>query len=99
MADKSRCEQGVLSVLLDKDSRDMTAFCSPWGKFTFSRMPFGLINAPATPFKGVYKTAFPNNQNSAQLTLTMFLSIPLPGRNIWNTSEVCRGPERSQINS
>ena len=21
----------------------MTAFCSPWGKFTFTRMPFGLM--------------------------------------------------------
>ena len=70
--------KGFYQVLLDKDSRDMTAFCSPWGKFTFTRMPFG-----------VYKTAFPNNQISAQLTLTIFLSIPLLGRNIWNTSEVC----------
>ena len=25
-----------------------TAFCSPWGKFAFTRMPFGLKNVPAT---------------------------------------------------
>ena len=30
-------------VPLDKDSQDMTALCSPWGKFAFTRVPFGLM--------------------------------------------------------
>ena len=40
--------KGFYQVPLDKDSQDMTAFCSPLGKFAFTRMPFGLMNAPAT---------------------------------------------------
>ena len=39
---------GFYQVPLVRDSQDMTAFCSPWGKFAFTRMPFGLMNAPAT---------------------------------------------------
>ena len=35
-------------VPLDKNSQDKIAFCSPWGKFAFTRMPFGLMNAPVT---------------------------------------------------
>ena len=33
--------KGFYQVPPDRDSQDMTAFCSPWGKFTFTRMPFG----------------------------------------------------------
>ena len=40
--------KGFYQVPLDKDSQDMTAFCSPLGKFAFTGMPFGLMNAPAT---------------------------------------------------
>ena len=40
--------KGFYQVPLDKYSQDKTAFCSPWGKFAFTRMPFGLMNAPAT---------------------------------------------------
>ena len=35
-------------VPLQPDAQPKTAFCSPWGKFQFTRMPFGLRNAPAT---------------------------------------------------
>ena len=34
-------------VLLSTDSQEKTAFCSPWGKFAFKRMPFVCKNAPA----------------------------------------------------
>ena len=40
--------KGFYQVPLDEDSEDKTAFCSPWGKYAFMRMPFGLMNAPAT---------------------------------------------------
>ena len=33
---------------LQADSGPKTASCSPWGKYCFTRMPFGLMNAPAT---------------------------------------------------
>ena len=32
---------------ISTDSQEKTAFCSPWEKFVYKRMPFGLKNAPA----------------------------------------------------
>lgn len=40
--------RGFYQVPLQPDAQPKTAFCSPWGKFHFTRMPFGLKNAPAT---------------------------------------------------
>ena len=40
--------KGYYQVPMSKDSVDKTAFCTPWGKFAFRRMPFGLRNAPTT---------------------------------------------------
>ena len=40
--------RGFYQVSLDPVSQPKTAFCSPWGKFHFIRMPFGLRNAPAS---------------------------------------------------
>ena len=40
--------KGFYQVPLQTGSQEKTAFCSPWGKFAFTRMPFGLRNAPAT---------------------------------------------------
>ena len=40
--------QGFYQVPPQADSGPKTAFCSPWGKFCFTRMPFGMMNAPAT---------------------------------------------------
>ena len=40
--------KGFYQVGMHPDSRDMTTFCTPFGKFLFRRMPFGLKNAPAT---------------------------------------------------
>ena len=33
---------------MDPGSKDVTTFVSPYDKYQFRRMPFGLINAPAT---------------------------------------------------
>ena len=39
--------KGYYQVVVESDSIDKTAFISPFGKFGFRRMPFGLKNAPA----------------------------------------------------
>ena len=41
-------KKGFYQIPVKPEHRDKTAFCSPWGKFRFNRMPFGLKNAPAT---------------------------------------------------
>ena len=40
--------QGFYQIPMDRDSMAKTTFCSPWGKFAFTHMPFGLKNVPAT---------------------------------------------------
>ena len=40
--------KGFYQVEVEPLSQDKTAFISPFGKFQFLRMPFGLKNAPAT---------------------------------------------------
>ena len=39
--------KGFYQVEVDPSSQEKTAFVSPYGKFEFQRMPFGLKNAPA----------------------------------------------------
>ena len=39
--------KGFYQVEVEPTSQDKTAFISPFGKFQFQRMPFGLKNAPA----------------------------------------------------
>ena len=40
--------KGYYQVPMSKDSVDKTEFCTPWGKFAFRRMPFGLRNVLTT---------------------------------------------------
>ena len=40
--------KGFYQVVVEPQSQEKTAFISPFGKFEFTRMPFGLKNAPAT---------------------------------------------------
>ena len=39
--------KGFYQVLMSEESKDLTTFVCPFGKFRFRRMPFGLKNAPA----------------------------------------------------
>ena len=39
---------GYHQVVMDQSSVDKTAFRVPFGLFEFTRMPFGLVNAPGT---------------------------------------------------
>ena len=40
--------KGFYQIPIRMEDRDKTAFCSPYGKYRFTRMPFGLRNAPST---------------------------------------------------
>ena len=39
--------KGFYQIPISQDDMLKTAFCTPWGKFEFTVMPFGLRNAPA----------------------------------------------------
>ena len=39
--------KGFYQIEVDPESVDKTAFITPFGKYAFTRMPFGLKNAPA----------------------------------------------------
>ena len=39
--------KGFYQIEVDSESREKTAFVTPFGKYEFRRMPFGLKNAPA----------------------------------------------------
>lgn len=48
--------KGFYQIPLKEGDQEKTAFCTPWGKFQFTAMPFGLRNAPAT-FQRLMHTA------------------------------------------
>ena len=45
---KMDLNKGFYQIHLKEADMPKTAFCTPWGKFQFTRMHFGLRNAPAT---------------------------------------------------
>ena len=46
MFSKLDANSGFWQVVLDPDSRLLTTFLTPWGRFCFKRMPFGITSAP-----------------------------------------------------
>ena len=38
--------KGFLQIPVNENDQPKTAFQTPWGQFEFTRMPFGLMNAP-----------------------------------------------------
>ena len=45
---KMDLNKGFYQIHLKEADMPKTAFCTPWGKFQFTRMHFGVSNAPAT---------------------------------------------------
>ena len=44
---KINLNKGFYQIPLDAPTIPKTAFCSPWGKLAFTRMPLGLMNVTA----------------------------------------------------
>ena len=44
---KINLNKGFHQIPIESQDIEKTAFCSPWGKFEFRVMPFGLRNGPA----------------------------------------------------
>ena len=45
---KLNLNKGFYQIHVKEEVQEKSVFCSPWGKFQFNRMLFGLWNAPAT---------------------------------------------------
>lgn len=46
MFSKLDANSGFWQVKLDKKCKELTTFVTPWGRFCFNRMPFGISSAP-----------------------------------------------------
>ena len=43
---KADCKEGFLQCVLDEESSYLTTFQSPWGRYRWTRLPFGLTPSP-----------------------------------------------------
>ena len=75
---------GYWQIELDPVTRDKSAFTTHCGLFEFTRMPFGLCNAPAT-FQRLMQTVLAGLEGNSVLCILMtFSSVPNHLRSTFN---------------
>ena len=57
--------KGFYQIPIREQDCVKTAFCSPYGKYQFTRMPFGLCNAPATFQRSMHDVLRGQEEHSA----------------------------------
>lgn len=55
---KLDANSGFWQIMLDPESRALTTFLTPWGRFQFRRLPFGLSSAPEIFQRSMEKILF-----------------------------------------
>ena len=70
-------------IALGKSSRAKTAFVTPFGKYKFLMVPFGLAQAPA--YFQLLMNKVLNGLKFARHTLMISLSLAKMSHNTWNT--------------
>ena len=55
---KLDANSGFWQIVLDPESRELTTFLTPWGRFQFRRLPFGLSSAPEIFQRSMEKILF-----------------------------------------
>ena len=80
--------KGFYQVPLGRASQEKTAFCTPWGKYAFTRMPFGLKNAPAA-FQRCMENTLDHLRDSCSVYIDDILIFSLLGRSMYNILRKC----------
>ena len=78
-------KRGYWQIGLTPRAKEFCCFITPWGKYSFNRMPFGLINAPSI-FQRVIDNSF--SEFDKNQVLTYFNDILLMARDEAELSEV-----------
>ena len=72
--------QGFHQIHVEPQSKNLTTFVCPYGRYRFNRMPFGLKNAPATFQKSKCFVLVVGSQPAILMMLCFFLRL---GTSIW----------------
>ena len=80
--------KGFYQVPLGRASQEKTAFCTPWGKYAFTSMPFGLKNAPAA-FQRCMENTLDHLRDSCSVYIDDILIFSLLGRSMYNILRKC----------